>query len=102
MPFVLRHKESSRIYTCTLVNSYKLAYYGTKYWDYEEDAAAEVDSFLRAQFVNESEIEKWSIMEISEHQLKMCNVKLKNDPRLTLYWDESNGTLHVRASSSGS
>jgi hypothetical protein len=98
VPYVLKHKDSSRIYTCTLVNNYKLAYYGTKNWDYEEDAAAEAQPFLQAQQAADSEA--WELLELTENQLKMCNVKLKNDPRLSLYWDEAGGSLRVSASPS--
>lgn len=98
MPFVLKHKESHQIYTCTLVNGYKLRYYGTKFWDYEEDAVEGRTPFLHNQSIPESALEQWELLELSENQLKMCNVKLKNDPRLSLYWDNSSRSIRVDAS----
>lgn len=86
MPFVIKHTETLRLYTCTLVNGYRLPYYGTKYWDDEEAAQTGYRDFLSTQ--GESELETWSLLELTENQLKMCNVKLKNDSRFTLQWDE--------------
>ncbi|MCR8631737.1 hypothetical protein [Paenibacillus radicis (ex Xue et al. 2023)] len=100
MPFVLKHKESNQLFTCTLVNGYKLAYYGTKYWDYEDDAAEGQQPFLESQSIEDSKL--WELLELTENQLKMCNVKLKNDPRLSLYWDEANRSIRVDASQSES
>lgn len=98
LPFVLKHDKTSQIFTCTLVNHYQLAYYGTKYWDDESEALAEFPSFLRSQAVDE--IESWQLYEISDNELKLCNVKLKNDPRLILLWDEE--TQKMTASNSPS
>jgi hypothetical protein len=99
MPYVLKHQDTSQIYTCTLVNNYKLAYYGTKNWDYEDDATAELNEFLQSQEVQEPDA--WKLLELSENQLKLCNVKLKNDPRLVLFWDEAKQAMNVSASPSG-
>ncbi|WP_249863737.1 MULTISPECIES: hypothetical protein [Paenibacillus] len=98
MPFVLKHSQTSQLFTCTLVNHYKLAYYGTKYWDYEEDAAAEAPEFLRAQGAADPEL--WELLELTDNQLKLCNVKLKNDPRLTLVWDAESQRMSVHISPS--
>jgi translation initiation factor 2 alpha subunit (eIF-2alpha) len=96
MPYVLKHQDTSRIYTCTLVNNYKLSYYGTKYWDFEDDAEAERHPFLQSQDVADPAV--WHLLELSENQLKLCNVKLKNDPRLALYWDEAKQSMTVSVS----
>ncbi|NHN30603.1 hypothetical protein G9U52_12250 [Paenibacillus sp. S3N08] len=86
MPYVIKHKQTSELYTCTMVNGYRLPYYGTKNWEYVEDAEADYAQFLVAQ--GEAELEEWELLELSENQLKMCNVKLKNDPKFKLHWDE--------------
>jgi hypothetical protein len=86
LPYVMKHKETSKLYTCTMINGYRLPYYGTKNWEYEEDASAGYTEFLISQ--GETDIESWELLELSENQLKMCNVKLKNDPRLMIHWDE--------------
>ncbi|NOU94178.1 hypothetical protein GC093_13265 [Paenibacillus sp. LMG 31456] len=100
MPFVLKNKESNQLYTCTMVNGYKLAYYGTKYWDYEDDASEGMLPFLESQSIED--IKQWELLELTENQLKMCNVKLKNDPRMSLYWDEASRSIRVNASLSES
>jgi hypothetical protein len=87
LPFVLKNLATSQLYTCTLINGYRLAYYGTKYWDDESSALSSYKPFLASQEV--SDIESWGLLELTENQLKMCNVKVKNDPRYLLYWDEA-------------
>ncbi|WP_442604249.1 hypothetical protein [Paenibacillus sp. KN14-4R] len=92
MTFVLQHRDSEQIYTRILVNHYELAYYGVQNWSSEEEAQAHLlaDPSLREQ---ESKV-LWEVLEVSEHQLKMFNVKLKNDPKYLLYW--SQGTAIVK------
>jgi hypothetical protein len=86
LPYVLKHFVTSQLYTCSLINGYRLAYYGTKNWDQESSAISEYKQFLQAQGV--SDIDSWGLLELTENQLKMCNVKVKNDPRYSLHWDE--------------
>lgn len=98
MPYVLKHKQTSQLYTCSLINVYRLPYYGTKCWDYEDDARSSYIPFLESK--DPAAVQDWELMEISENQLKLCNVKLKNDPRFILLWDEE--TRQARASISPS
>jgi hypothetical protein len=86
MPIVLKHKENSQIYTCMLVNHYRLEYYGTKYWDDFSSANEQYEQFL--QLMGE-DIMEWDCLEIEEQQMKVFNVRLKNDPSLELYLDEN-------------
>ncbi|HEX7057238.1 MAG TPA: hypothetical protein VF260_08615 [Bacilli bacterium] len=92
MPVILRQKTDGKIFSCILKNIYDLDYYGTRYWDDPKRADAEYADFL--QQMNE-DIGKWELVEIEEHQLKMCNVKLANDPRRSVYLDQK-GHLTVR------
>ncbi len=87
MPFVLKHGLTSRIYTCRLVNHYNLEYYGTKYWESEEEARTGRESFLTER--NEAEPDNWEIWEIDEKELKLFNVRLKNDPSNQLFLDDA-------------
>ena len=91
MPFIAIHKESGQVWTCRLTNSYNLTYYGTKYWDWEDEAADQLIPFLREQGVQS--VEDWAALEVEEGQLKRFNVKLKNDPRLLLFVDASGQAL---------
>lgn len=51
---------------------------------YKEEASNFSD-FLTDQGIHE--IHLWKLTEISESKLKMCNVKLKNDPTNHLYME---------------
>jgi hypothetical protein len=86
MPYVLHHANTKQIYTCALVNHYQLVYYGVKFWDSREEAEQHYRSFLAEQGVELAEA--WEIFELQEGQMKICNVKLKNNPALQLYWSE--------------
>lgn len=88
MPFVLKHKQTAQIATDTLINSYKLPYYGTKFWDVESLAAEEISEYLALHGILDAS--QWEIIEIEENQMKLFNVKLKNDPTLRLYLNEQN------------
>jgi hypothetical protein len=87
MPVVLKHKQTSQIYTCMLTNHYKLEYYGTKYWDDMTVAEAQCEEFLELM----GDIaEDWQLIEIEDQQMKIYNVRLKNDPNFELFLDETN------------
>jgi hypothetical protein len=86
MPIVLKHNETSQIYTCNLLNSYRLEYYGTKFWDDWDKAKEQVESFLQMMG---DEPKDWELIEIEESKMKIFNVRLKNDPNNELLLDES-------------
>ena len=79
MPFILHHAATQQIYACQLRNGYDLVYYGVKYWEDEEAALAELPTFLASQ--ESLNAEAWSLLEVEEQVLKLCNVKLKNNPK---------------------
>jgi hypothetical protein len=83
MPYVLRHKHSNQLYTCMLKNHYKLMYYGTKVWEFEEDAQSEYHAFLVEQGI--ADAPDWELLELEENKMKVCNVKLKNNPSIILF-----------------
>ena len=84
MPFVLQHKETDQIYTCTLVNHYGLAYYGVKFWQEEEEATEQAAPFLASQAINDPT--NWAVIELEENEMKIGNVKLRNSPQMQLFW----------------
>lgn len=83
MPFVLKHRETSELFACTLVNTYDFPYHGVKFWDSPEEAQGEFASFLNAQGVEDSR--QWEVIELEENGLKMGNVKLNNNPAKRVY-----------------
>jgi hypothetical protein len=87
LPFVLQHKNTSQVYTCMLVNHYRLEYYGVKFWEDEEEAERDRVLFLQEKGV--SDLESWRVAEMEESQMKISNVKLKNDPGYILHWKEN-------------
>ncbi|MCR8641118.1 hypothetical protein NV379_00480 [Paenibacillus sp. N1-5-1-14] len=83
MAFVLHHPETEQIYTRMLVNHYELAYYGVQNWETEEEAKAHLEA--EPAFLDRDGKVSWFVLEVSEHQMKIFNVKLKNDPQNLLY-----------------
>ncbi|NDI35552.1 hypothetical protein [Chengkuizengella sediminis] len=94
MPFVLKHRESSQIFTCNLINIYQLPYYGTKFWDTFKEAEEEAPTFLEQHQVNDSEL--WKVLEASEQKLKVFNVKLNNNSSNLLFIDEKSNSPYVK------
>ncbi|MCD1257726.1 hypothetical protein B5M42_002585 [Paenibacillus athensensis] len=93
MPFVLHHAGSGQIYTCMLVNNYRLPYYGVKFWESEAEATEQASGFLTAQGIDDPA--PWLVLELTEQQMKIGNVRLKNDPGLMLFWG-SDGKPDIR------
>lgn len=84
MPYVLQHTTSHQIFTCTQVNHYGLAYYGVKFWPDLDEAEQQCPAFL--QSLEGMEPDAWHVIELEEGEMKLCNVKLKNDPNLHVFW----------------
>jgi hypothetical protein len=87
LPFVLQHTNTSQVYTCILVNHYRLEYYGVKFWNSEEEAEQELILFLQGRGIEDPET--WKMVEMHESTMKISNVKLKNDPNLLLFWEQN-------------
>ena len=85
MPFVLRNSKTTEVLTTTLINIYAITYHGAKYWDMREDAEREYVELLAQKQIPHPE--DWEVIEIEDHQLKVFNVKLKNNPKRKLFVD---------------
>jgi hypothetical protein len=94
MPYVLKNNQTSQVFTMLLTNHYQLSYYGTKYWETAEEGEAQLEEFLVQSGV--SDTQDWSLIEVSENQMKMFNVRLKNDPRNLLYVED--GKIRIQSS----
>ncbi|WJH33323.1 hypothetical protein N6H14_25035 [Paenibacillus sp. CC-CFT747] len=88
MPYILRQRETGQVYSCMLVNAYRLPYYGTKFWETEEAAENEAPDFLRDQGQPE---EAWVLTEVDESRLKLFNVKLRNNVDWMVFYEEGKG-----------
>jgi hypothetical protein len=93
VPYVVKHLETKQIYTCNLTNHYGLVYYGTKYWEDEEEAKGQYSTFLQSQKVEDSD--QWKVIEMDENVMKSCNVKLKNNDHNLVFIGEDD-VIRVR------
>ncbi|WP_281887426.1 hypothetical protein [Paenibacillus sp. YYML68] len=82
MPYVLRQEQTGEIAACIQKNNYNIDYYGVKQWDDEEEAEAQRDTFLND--LGHEHLGGWLVVKLDEHRVKVCNVKLKNDPTRVL------------------
>ena len=85
MHCVLVHKLTSEVYACTLINVYDLPYYGAKFWNSADDAAEGLAAFFKEHCLN---AEEWLLKDIEESELKLFNVKLKNNPNNRLFLNQ--------------
>lgn len=92
MPYVLKHKQTGEIYSCTLINIYDIPYHGAKSWEDAETAEEQYAGFLHER--NE-DANAWRLSEVEDSRMKMFNVKLNNDPNRRLFMDQD-GRITVR------
>lgn len=93
MPYVLKHKETGEIFSCSLTNIYDFTYHGVKAWDELSEAAAECGPLAVEYGYNEPWL--WEVTPLEENKLKLCNVKLNNNPSKRIYLLED-GRLEAR------
>lgn len=94
MPFVLKHKETGEVFSCTLINIYDFPYHGVKSWDSAEAAAAERGSLTAQHGFDQPWL--WEVTPMEESKLKLGNVKLNNNPARRIYW-LPDGRLEARS-----
>ncbi len=80
MIYALRNKLTGELLACQQVNGYRLPYFGILQWEQAPDEVEVADAMKRANRDAES-FADWAPAELSEHQAKMANVKLRNDDR---------------------
>ncbi|RAV04143.1 hypothetical protein [Paenibacillus sp. YN15] len=84
MYYVLKHKETGEIFSCSQKNVYDFMYHGVKSWEDEDAAEAELGLVLAEHGYDEPS--NWEVFLIpEEHTLKMCNVKLANNPAKRIF-----------------
>jgi len=93
MPYALKQKTTAELFSCTLINIYDFPYHGVKVWEERETAERDYASFLAEQGSDEPWL--WEVVELSEDQNKMCNVKLNNNPAKRVYLGEQ-GRIEAR------
>jgi hypothetical protein len=93
MPYVLIEEKSGELLSCVQLNGYQLPYYGILLWESAPDPAAAAEALAKAG--KGVVATGWASAELTEHQAKMANVKLRNDSRRFVYLRE--GNLHTTA-----
>ncbi len=92
MPYVLKNRNTSEIFSCNLINKYDFEYHGAKSWEEEEEAVSESIPFLELYVPGETS--DWEILKVDEMKMKMFNVKLNNNPARRLFLD-ADGKAYV-------
>lgn len=93
MSYILKQSKTGEIAACLQKNKYELDYYGARQWERKEDAERERETFLEQIGCQEAHL--WEPMNVSDDQLKLFNVKLKNNPSYKLYLGHD-GALSVQ------
>lgn len=93
MPYALRNKETAELFSCALVNLYGIPYHGVKLWEDRSEAEADAPSFLAERGVDDPA--RWEVVGLDEHQAKLCNVRLGNNPKKRVYLAED-GTIDAQ------
>lgn len=94
MPYVMRHSVTGTLLANVQRNGYKLAYYGILIWEQPPTIAQMAEALAEAAIEPgdpAGRIEDWGSLQLSEHEMKMANVKLRNDPRRIVAY--RNGSL---------
>jgi hypothetical protein len=91
MPYVMKHSNTGTLLAKVQRNGYKLAYYGIVLWEQAPTPQQKLEALAEAGINSEDaagNIEDWEPLELTEHEMKMANVKLRNDPsRVVTYRD---------------
>ncbi|MCC3373138.1 hypothetical protein [Cohnella sp. REN36] len=110
--YALKHVVTGELLAAMQTNGYQLRYYGVLLWpsppDDEERLAAlgraglylppeagnaKRTDRLKSEWEQVQELGRWRLCELDEHEAKMANVKLRNDPRLRVVLMD--GELHA-------
>jgi hypothetical protein len=83
----LKHTATGTLLASVQRNGYKLAYYGIVIWEEAPVATLMAEALAEAGIGPEDaggQLTDWEPLELTEHEMKMANVKLRNDPRRTI------------------
>jgi len=85
MPYVMKHTSTGTLLACVQRNGYKLAYYGIVIWEHAPPSLTQMSEALAEAEIRPDDpagrVQDWEPLQLSEHEMKMANVKLRNDPR---------------------
>ncbi|WP_276357961.1 hypothetical protein [Cohnella caldifontis] len=83
MPYALRNTATGELLAYPQINGYRLPYYGVRLWNETPDDAGVREALSDAGSADLPD--DWHPVELTEHQAKMANVKLRNDPRRRIF-----------------
>lgn len=87
MPYAVKQSNTGQLLACSQVNGYGLPYYGIVLWEEAPTQLRISEALALAGLppdVAVGSLSVWETVELTEHQAKMANVKLRNDPRRTV------------------
>lgn len=96
MIYALRESASGMLLSCMQVNGYQLPYYGIMSWEAQPDEATIEEAIRRAGEAGSAT--NWLTVELTDHQAKMANVKLKNDVRRRVFLHDNVLTSELMSS----
>lgn len=91
MPFVMKHAPSGTLLSYAQRNGYSLAYYGLRLWEEAPTVVEMAEALAEAGIAPDDpggELAEWEPLMLSEHEAKMANVKLRNDPKRVVAYRE--------------
>jgi hypothetical protein len=91
MPYVMKHSATGTLLACIQRNGYQLAYYGMLLWEQAPSLAQMSEALAEAAFPLGDEaghVKSWEPLMLTEHEIKMANVKLRNDPSRVVAYRE--------------
>jgi hypothetical protein len=97
MPYVLKHAATGTLLASVQRNGYELAYYGVLLWEQAPTPAQMSEALAEAGISPDDaagRVQDWGPLELTEHEAKMANVKLRNDPRRAVAY--RNGSLQAK------
>ncbi|QJD82589.1 hypothetical protein [Cohnella herbarum] len=89
MPYAFIHAPTGTLLSCVQRNGYKLAYYGLVLTESASGPLEISQALAEAGIAPDDpagDVTEWSPLELTEHEAKMANVKLRNDPRRVAYY----------------
>jgi hypothetical protein len=96
MPYTMKHSQTGTLLAGFQVNGYELTYYGIFLWEQVPDSEQIAVGLAKAGIdAADAAFQplQWELFELTEHEAKMANVKLRNDPRRVVY--HRNGTFQA-------
>lgn len=82
MPYALRQQATGELLAARQINKYQLVYFGVVLWPERPD---EAECRRVLEQAGAGDPEAWAPCELTEHEAKMANVKLRNDPSRRVY-----------------